>query len=54
MSARGYRWLIVFPLLALALLCAACGTVHGLGEDVQDAGKGIQTLSDDTRDAISP
>lgn len=38
---------------AMALACPACNTARGVGEDVEDAGEGLQDIAEDTKDAIS-
>jgi predicted small secreted protein len=39
-------WLALAALLAMAPILSACHTVHGVGEDVSAAGRGISHAAD--------
>jgi predicted small secreted protein len=41
------HWLSLLPIIGLALGLAACNTVKGAGEDVEDSGEWIQDQAED-------
>lgn len=53
-SEKGLMNILLATLLALATAFAlgACNTVHGVGEDVEAVGEGVQKASDEVSEEI--
>ena len=39
------RKVFAFAMIACTLLLAGCNTIHGMGQDIQDAGQAIERAS---------
>ena len=43
---RFYQSLAILVLFAALTILSSCGTMHGIGQDIQSAGQNLQTASD--------
>jgi predicted small secreted protein len=47
---------ILFSIMVVAVLvgvCAGCGTMHGMGEDISSAGGALSDTSDNAKDKMT-